>query len=169
MAELNDIILENGMIAYRNFSGRPTEYKPEGGIRTVTFVIPDEWADDLRNDGWKIRYEEKKERFLLEATVLYRTKDGRPKDPKVFIVRDDNKLIHMTEETVGELDSADIVSVDAVIGPSRYNFGGKTGIKAYVNSLYIKIRENPIERKYRQMLDDMDASFNADDLPFPID
>jgi hypothetical protein len=177
MARVNDINITDGIIAYRNFSGRPTDFKPEGGVRTVTFVIPDNIAEDLIKDGWNIRLQMPKNedgdpRYLLECKITFRTRNGTPRDPKIFIVRDDG-IVHVTEETIDTLDRADIVHVDAVIGPSYWEWGGRSGIAAYVNSMYLTIKENAIDEKYRKMIEEMNNSIlptdNDLDLPFPVE
>lgn len=178
MARVNDINIVNGEIAYSNFSGRPTTYKPEGGVRTVTFVIPSDAAPELQEAGWKIRRQEfpndpdREPRYLLEATLTFRTRNGQLRDPKIFIVRPDS-LVHVTEETVDTLDRAEIVNADAVLGPYYWENGNKRGIKAYVNSLYITVKENPIDEKYRKYIDNLNESMLSTDddlsLPFPIE
>jgi hypothetical protein len=173
MARVNDINLEGGQIAYSNFSGRPTQFNPDGGQRTVTFVIPEENAQSLMDAGWKIRqqtFEDGTYRYLLEAKFTFRTRNGQLRDPKIFIVRDGNKLVHVTEDTVDTLDHAEIVSVDAVLGAVYWEWGGKSGITAYINSMYLTIKENAIDEKYRRMLESMDdVPDGIDDLPFPIE
>ena len=175
MARIPDINITEGKIAYSNFSGSPTQYNPEGGSRTVTFVIPDDIADGLINEGWKIRkqeFDDGTSRYLLDAAFLFRTRNGQPRDPKIFIVRD-NRLIHVTEDTADALDRADIVSVDAVIAASHWEYAGRSGIKAYINSMYLTIKENPIDEKYRKMMEEAEAEVpdisSSDELPFPIE
>ena len=171
MPRVNDINITDGEIAYSNFAGRPTAYKPEGGVRTVTFVIPENVYEDLIKDGWKIRrqeFEDGSYRYLLEATFLFRTREGKLRDPKIFIVRD-NELIHVTEETADTLDRAEIISADAVIGAYYYDYAGRQGIKAYINSLYLKIKENPIDEKYRNWFLSETPDVGTNDLPFPIE
>ena len=177
MARVNNINITDGVIAYSNFAGRPTDYNPNGGVRTVTFVIPNDIAQSLIDDGWNVRLQtfkndpEREPRYLLECKFSYKTRDGRPRDPKIFIVRDDG-LVHMTEDTVGTLDAADILSVDAVIGPSYWEWGGGSGIAAYINSMYVTIKENPIDEKYRKMIQEMNEHIlptDDSDLPFPIE
>jgi hypothetical protein len=104
---------------------------------------------------------------------LFRTRNGQLRDPKIFIVRDNNTLIHVTEETVDALDRADITSVDAVLAASYWEYAGRSGIKAYINSMYITIKENPIDAKYRKMMEEAEAEVpdisSGDELPFPIE
>ena len=171
MPRVNDINITEGQIAYSNFAGRPTPYKPEGGVRTVTFVMPENIVDDLMRDGWKVRkqeFEDGSYRYLLEATFLFRTREGKLRDPKIFIVKKDG-FIHVTEEIADTLDHAEIVSADAVIGAYYYDYAGKQGIKAYINSLYLTIKENPIDEKYRKMMSEMPSVDTDDNLPFPIE
>lgn len=175
MARIPDINITEGKIAYSNFSGSPTQYNPEGGKRSVTFVIPDDIADELINEGWPVRkqeFDDGTSRYLLDAAFLFRTRNGQPRDPKIFIVRD-NRLIHVTEDTADALDRADIVSVDAVIAASYWEYAGRSGIKAYINSMYLTIKENPIDEKYRKMMEEAEAGIpdisSSDELPFPIE
>lgn len=176
MPRVNDINITDGQIAYSNFSGRPTQFNPNGGVRTVTFVIPNDIAEQLKEDGWNIREQainEDEVRYLLEAKLTFRTREGKPRDPKIFIVRNDG-LMHVTEETVDTLDRADILNIDAVIGPSYWEWGGRKGIAAYVNSMYVTIKENPIDEKYRKMIAEMNEHMlptdnNDLDLPFPVE
>ena len=97
MARIPDINITEGKIAYSNFSGSPTQYTPEGGKRSVTFVIPDDIADELIDEGWPVRkqeFDDGTSRYLLDAAFLFRTRNGQLRDPKIFIVRD-NRLIHV--------------------------------------------------------------------------
>ena len=175
MPRIPDINITEGQIAYSNFSGNPTQYNPEGGKRSVTFVIPNEIADDLKAEGWPVReqnFDDGTSRYLLDAAFLFRTRNGQPRDPKIFIVRD-KKLIHVTEDTADALDRADIVSVDAVIAASYWEYAGRSGIKAYINSMYLTIKENPIDAKYRKMMEEeplfISNDIDDDNLPFPVE
>lgn len=179
MARINDINIVDGRIVFSNFAGRPTTFKPEGGVRTVTFEMPEDIVPDLQKDGWKIRQwipaserdnPDARPVYLLEAKISYRKRDGSLKDPKIFLVTK-NGLIHVDEEMCDELDRAEIVNVEGVLGPSYWEYAGKSGITAYVNCLYITIKENPIEAKYKEMYksDSVITKDELDSLPFPMD
>lgn len=174
---MKNLDIFDGVIAYRNFAGRKDENN-ENGERTATFAVSIEDGLKLIEDGWYLRRQEfpnepeREPRYLFKTTITFRTKDGTPKDPKVFIVREDGSIVHMTEDIIDQLDRADIVSVDANIGPWHWRRNGKEGVKAYVNCMYVKIKENQIEAKYRQMIDKMNESVIDTDptsLPFPIE
>lgn len=176
MAKANEVNITDGIIAYSNFSGRPTKYNPEGGVRTVTFVLPADLAKDLISDGWKVREqlvdpESGETRFLMDCKFTFRTREGKLRNLKMFMVYDDNKLVQVTEDNVDVLDRSSITSADAVISAYHWEFGGKTGITPYISALYLKIQENPIEAKYRKMLEENDnfAPDDISDLPFKIE
>lgn len=177
MPRVNDIIIEAGEIAYSNFSGNPNKNFDGSNKRTVTFVIPPEIKDNLINDGWNVREQvfnndpDREPRYLLEATICYRTRDGKPKDPGIFIVRSD-RLVHVTEDIVDTLDGADILNVDVVLGPSYWEQGGRKGIRPYVNRMLVTVKENAIEKKYRELVEQMNEHVLPTDdseLPFPIE
>lgn len=175
MARVNNIEIEDGEIIFRNFSGKITDYNPKG-LRTVTFIIPDDIKDKLIADGWNVRLyvpkndPERPPVYILEATITYRDKDGKPKDPKIFIVKPDG-LLHVTEDMAFALDTYDIVKVDAVLGPYYWEQGGRKGIRPYVNKMYVIIKEDRFDKKYRDYIDQMNQSVVPadDDLPFPIE
>ena len=177
MPRVNDIFIEDGEIIFRNFSGKKSDFNPNGA-RTVTFVIPDEIKDALLKDGWNVKpYVPKSDPerppvYILEATIAFRSRDGKPKDPHIFILRP-NGMMHVTEDIVDTLDGYDILKVDARLGPHYWEQGGRSGIRPYVNKMLITIKEDPIDRKYREYMDSMNESVlptDSDlDLPFPIE
>ena len=58
---------------------------------------------------------------------------------------------NLDESTVEMLDWADITNVDLIVRPYEWSVSGKTGIKAYLQSIYVTVEEDELERKYSEL------------------
>jgi hypothetical protein len=58
---------------------------------------------------------------------------------------------NLGEDAVEMLDWADILNVDLIVRPYEWNVNGKTGIKAYLQSIYVTIQEDALEQKYSEL------------------
>lgn len=146
MAEDLKFQIENARIIYKNFSGAETRFKPEG-TRTFSVVLDKATADAMALDGWNVKCklpdEEDGEEFcFIEVTIGYKV---RP--PKIVVITDTGRT-NLTEDTVGTLDWADIKNVDLIARAYQWDVGGKTGIKAYLKTMFVTIDEDDLERKY---------------------
>lgn len=146
MAEEMKFQVENARLIYKNFSGEATRFKPEG-TRTFSVVLDKATADAMANDGWNVKCklpeEDDAETFcFIEVTVGYKFKP-----PKIIIITETGRT-NLTEETVGTLDWADIKTVDLIARAYEWDVSGKTGIKAYLKTMFVTIDEDDLERKY---------------------
>jgi len=143
---VDKLTIENAKIGFRNFSGSAKEFNPAGNRNFCVFLDAD-LADRLASDGWnikrtKVREEGDEPSYFVSVAVKY---DNFP--PKIWMVVNGQKTL-LTEDTVGTLDSADIENVDLVINPYVYNVNGKSGIKAYCQTMYVTIQADPFMAKY---------------------
>lgn len=145
------ISIENARIlrgSFRNFSGNPDKYNRSGGIRNFSIAIDDpEWAQRLIDEGWNIRIRAPKDEdesplYHLKVTVRF---DNYP--PSICMLTKRNR-VRLDEESIGNLDYAEILNADCVISPSYWEVNGKTGIKAYLDTLYVTIEEDYFAEKY---------------------
>ena len=143
----NTLIMKNAKIRFRNFSGRPDEFTREGD-RSFALVIEDEdLANKLKEDGWNVRMRMPKNDgedpwYYLKVKVKF---GDFP--PKIIEVTSRNR-VPLNEETVGILDSAELKRVDVEISPYRWEVGGRSGITAYLKTMYATIEEDPFAAEY---------------------
>lgn len=137
---------ENARIIFRNFSGAETEYNPLGS-RNFSLVLEPETAEKMAADGWNVKMRpgrEEGDEMLCHLPVAVGYKI-RP--PRVVLITSRGRT-NLGEEDLDILDWADIINVDMIIRASHWSKGGNSGVKAYLQSLYITIREDELELKY---------------------
>ena len=155
-----NISVENARIIFRNFAGKESKFNARGK-RNFCLVLDNDVAEDLKDIGWNIKYLSPRDpddapQAYLQVAVAF---DNFP--PKIWLIAG-NKKTELNEETVAALDYAEFENVDIIVRPYVWEVNGKSGVKAYVKSMYVTIVENEFEKKYRN-LDEEDA---GDDLPF---
>lgn len=149
MEKKEPLVIENARIIFRNFSGRETQYNHEGD-RNFCVVLEDEGLiNQLTEEGWNVKIRQPKiegdDPFnYMKVNVSYKV---RP--PKVYMVFErSNRKTLLSEDTVGQLDYADILGVDLVINPRYWTKGKDSGITAYLKAAYFIVDEDPLASKY---------------------
>lgn len=142
--------IDDARIIFRNFSGKPSEYNREGD-RNFAVIIPDDIADQLREDGWNVKIKQPK------------TDDGEPYNylpvkvkfsdygPSIKVISGRNRVA-LDETTVGQLDYMDILKVDLNLRPYDWEsarFG--TGRTAYLQKMYVTQHVDALEARYAEM------------------
>jgi len=155
------ILMENAHIAFRNFSGKAGNYNPEGD-RNVCVFLDTKLAKSLEEDNWNIKWlkpndKDEDPQAYIQAKVSY---DNIP--PKIVMISSHGRTT-LDEESVGLLDFAEISKVDLIIRPYEWTVNGKSGVKAYIKSMYVTIYEDELELKYSEVPDSAVNTMKDDD------
>ena len=155
-----NVSIEDAKIRFRNFTGEPTKFNKAGGKRTFSVVLEEETAKRLMEDGWNVKTWEPEgsdePMYHLQVEASYNLYP-----PKIYMISGNKKTL-LTEDTIAALQYAEFSKVDLIIRPYCWEVQGKSGVKAYVKSMYVTIVEDEFEKKYR----DLDDYETDDEMPF---
>lgn len=149
------LMIEDARIIFRNFAGREGLYNSEGD-RNFCLLLDDDLGEQLISDGWNVktlsaRDEGDTPQMYIQVSVKYRGRSGNSVRPPTIVMITSRGRTALTENEVEILDWVDIANVDLIIRPFEWAVNGKTGVKAYLKSIYITIQEDVLMLKYKDV------------------
>jgi len=139
-------MVEDARIIFRNFSGKEGQYNREGDRNFAVVLTPDV-ADQMLTDGWNVRYLEPREEEDEPTPYIQVAVNFSNRPPRIVLLTSTTRT-QLDESAVDVLDWADIQTADLIARGYDWSVNGKTGTKAYLQSLFITIEEDALERKY---------------------
>lgn len=139
-------IIRNARLLFRNFSGAPNKFGNTD--RTFCVILPPDKERAFREEGFNVkalkpRDEEEEPTPFVQVKVRY---GYRP--PKVTLIAGGART-PLTEDTIGQLDFADIEQADLSVRP--YHGRTRAGIEfctAYLDKAYITIATDELDAIY---------------------
>lgn len=150
--ENGQLLIEDAQILFRNFAGKEGQYNAEGD-RNFCVLLEPGLADLLAREGWNVktlraREEGDEPQPYIQVSVKYRGRNGNVVRPPSIVMITSKGRSPLEEDMCELLDWVDIANVDLIIRPFEWSVNGKSGIKAYLKSIYITIQEDALALKY---------------------
>lgn len=144
--EAKTFMVEDARLIFRNFSGKEGQYNREGD-RNFSVILDDETANVMLKDGWNVKYLASREEGEEDTPYIQVAVNFNNRPPRVVMITSTART-HLNEDSVSVLDWADIRTCDLIARAYDWTVNGKSGTKAYLQSMFITIEEDALERKY---------------------
>lgn len=153
--EPGELVIENAQILggqFKNFAGEERKFNAAGD-RSFHVRLQPELAERLIADGWNVKFKEPRndeEEGFYHVKVAVGFKSKRP--PLLVLISSKGR-VDLGQHEAELLDWVDMEYVDLIINPYRWKIEatGKSGTKAYLKSIFVKIREDYLDQKYAEV------------------
>lgn len=158
-----NVCVEDARIFERNFTGEHGKFNND---RTFNLSLDDDLADYLRDQGWPVwQGEPNKNGEQLPAAVTVKVQfwtnpskgeEDDSRNPRVILISSKKKK-RLWEDKINELEYAEIDNVDLILRARAWTMkDGRSGIKPYLRTMMVRIKDDPLDEKYADVPYDED-------------
>lgn len=152
MSDSKTFMVEGAQLIFKNFSGREGQYNREGD-RNFAVILDPTTAKKMLSDGWNVRELDPREEGEAPIPYISVSVNFKNKPPNVVMITSSART-QLNDDTVSVLDYAEIANCDLIARAYVWQVGDKTGVKAYLKSMFVTIEEDELERKYATQEDE---------------
>lgn len=145
--KVNSLMFEDARIVFRNFAGNASKFNKAGNRNFCVVIEDDDYAQELINEGWNVKQfnlrdgEEHADHYIQVAVNF----EYNP--PSVYLICGEERTV-LDEDTIDTLDHAEFRTADLIVRPYCWEVNDKSGIKAYLKTMYVTIEEDELAKKY---------------------
>lgn len=144
--EPKTVTIEDAVLIFKNFSGEEDKYN-RAGDRNFSVILPDDVAVQMQVDGWNVKWLEPRDEGDAPTAYIQVAVSYKNRPPRVTMITSTART-PLSEDMIDTLDYADMELVDLIIRGYDWDVNGKQGTKAYLQTMFVTIREDELERKY---------------------
>lgn len=164
-----EIMLENVRIIFRNFAGEERQFNAEGD-RNFTVILDEETGQRMLAEGWNVkrlraRGDDEDGDLSLKVKVSFKNRPPR----LVMITMSKKTRTTLDEGTAMMMDWAEFDNVDLTLSPYTWNVNGKSGVTAYLKSMFGILHEDELDLKYAEYIEEGQFALPPGDDPSIVD
>lgn len=166
--DISKVTIRNAKLHFRNFSGKESEMNREGDRNFCVELDPD-LAKEMIADGWNVKQFKPKEDgdippYYIQVKCVFKYR------PPKIVLKSSAGDTNITEDNVNILDWTEMDKVDLIFVKHRWTYGSRSGINAYLRTMYVTIVEDELESEYAEYDSKNKTSANeSDDFSLPFD
>lgn len=143
-----NVVMEDVRLIFMNFEGKEGPYNRKGD-KSFCVLLEEPVAQKMAEDGWNVKALRSREEGdppqpYIQVAVGFKIRPPR----MVMIGGISGRRTELDEESCEVLDWVDIITADLILRPYNWEVNGKMGIKAYLQTIFLTIEEDPLVLKY---------------------
>lgn len=145
--EIGNLTIENAQVLFANFEGREGAFNREGD-RNFCIKLDEDLAVRMAQDGWNVKRLKPREETPDGEPYIQVSVGFKYRHPRMVLITSQGRVTLTEEDQCPVIDHLDVKNWDVIVRPYRWDVNGKTGIKAYLKSIFITLEEDELDLKY---------------------